>query len=225
METHFPESTPTLTITTFRKPAESDTGILTSSPIPAMLEDTQQQDAPTPVVFRSLAGIPNCNVETHAAELDLAYTKVLYFKPSKVAAAGTAAGCTTGAASWQTGKERMSGYYELAKSAMPSNSIRLYPSSMKALVKNLHMAISAAKWLETNPDVHDDDSTFDVCTINKFGNMSTKLVVNTFRGEVFVNLKLFTTNEATQQMFPTSKGVRFGIDDLEALTAFIQGKK
>lgn len=209
------EGTPvTKTMTTTLTP----TPTTPEMPPPVVPWEETSANAPAPVVFRSLSSIPNVKVETPSEEIDLVYTKIAYFRPTT----GTTAATPSGAANF-TGN---SGYFELSKISMPSINLRLYPSSMKALVKHLEDAARAAVELEAHPEMHDDDATFDVCTINNFGNMSTRLVMNTFRGEVFINLKLFTTNLETKQMFPTRKGVRFSINDnLATLSAFVQGKK
>lgn len=158
----------------------------------------------TPVVFVPFDSLPNCKRDFPVDILNLTHFDLAYYKPTASDA---------------------NGYYEFISPEKPDQKLTLYQSGLRSVVKNLPLAITAAKSLETNFNLQNDSNTYEVGVINTFNGMSTRLVVNTYQGEIFIYLKLFTANQRGE-IFPTRKSVQFSTkDDVNSIAAFIKGKK
>lgn len=167
--------------------------------------DSQENNDISPVVFVPFDTLPNCKKVVVPTEImNLEYFDLVYYKPSR---------------------SDSNGFYEFISPDKPDQKITLYQSGLRSVIKNLPLAFTAAKSLETHPHLQNDDSTYEVGIINTFNGMSTRLVVNTFQGEIAIYLKLFTSNE-DGRVFPTRKSVQFSVkDNVAALSAFIKNKK
>lgn len=157
-----------------------------------------------PATFKSLAGLPEyLMVVSPTSNLNLKHARVEYYKQSIVG----------------------NGYYNLINPENPENPIVLYQSGMKILVKNLESAFLLAKGLQAHPDYHDDKSNYLVETINEYGTVKTRLVLNTHEGEVFIYVKVFNMMD-DQELYPSRKCVRISPEDsIKELADFIKGKK
>lgn len=165
--------------------------------------NASRQLGATPVTFKSLACLPDCQGIEPDESLKLKHTHLVYYNPTFL----------------------NNGRYEFVVADDPDRNITLYQSSMRTLVKKLELAFTAAKSLAANPQFHDDDNVYEVCTINKYSTITTKLVLATNQGEVHILLMLYTTNEQNET-YPTRKYARFSTDDdLAQLAAFVKGKK
>lgn len=169
-------------------------------------EEVPKYVKPQPVVFKDVSWLPNYQAKpVPVAEHCLTYAKILYY-PSP--------------------DPDNSGHYELVKLSSPDVVIKLYANGMRNLLSNMEAALSAAKDLENNLHLHDDNLTYEVATINSYGTVSNRLVVNTYRGDVFVNLKLYTVDNETKLVYPTRKAIRFSPkDDFNAVSDFLIGKR
>lgn len=161
-----------------------------------------ETSTPTPVSFKSLASsAPNALTESSVAvkTLQLQHMDVEYHKPANT-----------------------SGYYLLVNHSDPSNPIQLYQSGMNKLHRQLEFAIEEATKLESQDHLPDNE-LYDCGIINKYGNMTVRLVLSTFKNKAFIWLRLYVLNPE-KECLPTKRGVRFSAqDDLHAFGDFISG--
>lgn len=174
-------------------------------PVSGGSQPGQEASDQTAVTFLSIDSLPNCRKKEVPTEvMNLTHFDLVYFKATQCDA---------------------NGFYELISPEKPDQKLTLYPSGMRSVIKHLPLAVEAAKSLELNPQMQNDTSTYEVAVINTFNGMSTRLVVNSYQGEVFIYLKLYSTNQGGE-VFPTRKSVQFDIkDNVIALAGFIKGKK
>ena len=158
-----------------------------------------------PVVFLSLDSLPDCRKQSPEEELKFAHFTMAYFVPVSFG----------------------NGYYEFQNPDKPDQTITLYPSAVRTLAKNLDLAVTATKSIKANPELLIGENLWKVCTVNDYNGMTTSLVVSTFGGEVYIYLKLFTTN-AEGDTYPTRKSVRFTEEEAAnkfRIEEFIEGKR
>lgn len=157
-------------------------------------------EPPTPVVFKSL-GIASTGDET-VSSLKLIHFKIDYRKPNVG-----------------------NGYYLLSSYSDPAHPLRLYPSAMDKLFRQLEFAFSEAKRLEEQQQPLEDNDHYDCGLINSYGTMNVRLVLSTFRGHVNIWLRLYTLGEENA-ILPTKTGVRFSQEeDVDAIASFITENK
>lgn len=166
--------------------------------------EDEQPHSTTQMVLLPLTNLPNCRRPGPLESLVCEYFTLDYYKPAV---------------------EQSTGHYELVTPGKPDHILTLYQSGMRSLVRNLPMAIQAAKSLLSNPDLQVPENTYEVCTINTYNGLSTRLIVSAYNDEAFIYVRLLTTNEKNET-YPTRKSARISItDDLPALAAFIKDKK
>lgn len=155
-------------------------------------------EAPTPVTFKSLPRtIPE---DVPIDTLDLTYFKIEVFKPLNG-----------------------NGYFLLTSHSNPAHPLRIYPSAMTKLPKQLEFAFTEAQDLEQQH--RPDDEHYDCGTINKHGSMLVRLVLSTFQERVHIWLRLYTLGEEGA-ILPTKTGVRFSIKDgVDVISKFITKNK
>lgn len=183
-----------------------DTLPATETSLDATLDSGSQESTGNiqPVVFVPCESLPNCERKHPEDVLKMAHFDLAYYKAS--------------------GKER-NGYFEFVSPEKPDQKMTLYQSGLRSLIKNLPLAFTAAKSLEANPELQNDNNTIEVCVINNFNGMSTRLVVNSWQGQIFIYMKLFTSNEKGD-IFPTRKSVQIStLDDMAALASFVKERK
>lgn len=151
----------------------------------------------TPIKFKTLANTTLAVDSVALKTLHLEHMDIEYHKPPNI-----------------------SGYYMLVNHSDTSNPIRLYQSGMTKLYRLLPVAFQEASGLETSGTLQDDE-IYDCGTINKYGNMTLRLVLSTFRQRAFVWLRLYVQSPEND-VLPTKLGVRFSVqDDLQAIGDFI----
>lgn len=156
-----------------------------------------EQSTTTPVTFKSLASNSLEDDSVAKRTLQLQHFDLEYHKPANI-----------------------SGYYLLVNHSDTSNPIKLYQSSLNKLCKLLPLAFKEASKLETQGNVQDDE-LYNCGIINKYGNMTLRLVLSTFRERAFVWLRLYILSPENDCL-PTKRGVRFSVqDDIQAIEDFI----
>ena len=156
-----------------------------------------------PVVFSSLDSLPNYQQKQAESELKLTYFTMGYYS-------------TPGADT---------GYYELKNSNNSDNVLTLSQSGLRKLVNNYSAVTSAVESLKGNPKMM-QKGTYPVFVVNKFNDMSTRLVVYTYDNKCYIYLKLFTTNPENGKVYPTRKSVRFSLtEDIIAIGEFMKKNK
>jgi hypothetical protein len=154
---------------------------------------------PNPVTFKSLAN-GAFNAQLAGSEpiktLTLKHMDIEYHQPDK-----------------------MAGYFLLVNHNDPANPVKLYSTGMKRLCNQLDFAFKEASNLALQ-DPLPDDELYDCGIINRNDNMVVRLVLSTYKKQVFVWLRLYVLNE-TNEYLPTKRGVRFAIsDDAQAISNF-----
>lgn len=155
-------------------------------------------EALTPITFKTLSKTSSGDAPIDT--LELTYFNIEAFKPAKE-----------------------NGYYLLTSHSDPSHPLRIYPSAMAKLARQLEFAFSEAQDLEQQH--RPDNEQYDCGTINKHGSMMVRLVLSTFQERVNIWLRLYTLGEEGA-ILPTKTGVRFSVkDDVDAISKFITKNK
>lgn len=155
-------------------------------------------EAPTPVTFKSLA--KTMAEDTLVDTLDLTFFKIEAFKPPNA-----------------------NGYFLLTSHDDPAHPLRMYPSTIAKLPRQLEFAFDQAQDLEQ--EHRPDNENYDCGTINKHGSMLVRLVLSTFQHRVNIWLRLYTLGEEGA-ILPTKTGVRFSVkDSVDSISKFITKNK
>lgn len=151
----------------------------------------------TPIRFKTLASTSLTDESVAIKTLHLEHMDIEYHKPPNI-----------------------NGYYLLVNHSDTSQPLKLYQSGMAKVCRLLPVAFQEASALETSGSLPDDE-IYDCGAINKYGNMTVRLVLSTFRNRAFVWLRLYVQSPEND-VLPTRRGVRFSVqDDLQAIVDFI----
>ena len=163
---------------------------------PRPFSNIKMEASPTPVVFKSLTSKGKENVPV----LNMEHLTIEFHDT-----------------------EEGKGYFLLLSNSDPSRPLRLYPSAMAKLEKQLEFAMDEAEKLQ-NEELPDNES-YDCGIINTYGSMTVRLVITTFKGKANIWLRLYAVNEQNENL-PTKIAVRFSLkDDVAAMGKFISENK